>query len=324
MFIAFKSKLEKRTVVSTASTGNAAAALAGSCASAKQSCIIFVPSAAPEAKRTQLAVYGARVVLVKGTYDDAFDLCNEACKKFGWYCRNTGFNPYTAEGKKTVAFEICEQLFRRHNLAAPQDQLVFEAPDVIFVSVGDGNIISGLHKGLRDLHACGFIKKMPRIVGVQAEGSNSIAQVWRKKQDISKTRLLPIDDHTIADSIAAGLPRDPTRAAKAAWDTDGAYIEVSDDEILKAIPALARTSGLFAEPAAATTYAGLLKAKTMKRADGTPFLGKNETLVILSTGNGLKDVVTARKSVAADLERTVIVEKGDSSAVETAFNEGRI
>lgn len=324
MFIAFKSKLEKRPVVATASTGNAAAALAGSCASAKQSCIIFVPAAAPEAKRTQLAVYGARVVLVKGTYDDAFDLCNEACKEFGWYCRNTGYNGYTAEGKKTVAFEICEQLFRRHQPATPQDKLVFEAPDVIFVSVGDGNIISGLHKGLRDLHACGFISKMPRIVGVQAEGSNSIAQVWKHKTDLNKERLAPIDDHTIADSIAAGLPRDPSRAAHAALDTDGAYIEVTDDEILRAIPALARASGLFAEPAAATTYAGMLKAKEMKKADGTPFLGKDDVVVMLSTGNGLKDVVTARKSVADDLEKTVIVEKGDSKAVESAFKEGRL
>src|SRR5688572_8688134 len=145
--------LEKgMSIVSTASTGNAAAALAGVGASvnhAPMKIIIFVPATAPEAKIAQLLVYGATVILVEDTYDTAFDLCYEMCVSEGWYCRNTGINPYTTEGKKTVAYEIAEQLN-------------WQAPDVVIVSVGDGSIIGGVHKGFVELHKLGWINKVPR------------------------------------------------------------------------------------------------------------------------------------------------------------------
>lgn len=280
--IVAKAKNEGKNIVTTASTGNAAAALAGLAASMKVPTVIFVPASAPQAKITQLLVYGAEVLLVNGTYDDAFDLCLEATNEFGWYCRNTGYNPYTSEGKKTVAYEICE------DYAGVKGQ--FKAPDVIFVSVGDGNIISGLHKGLKDLLALGWIERMPRIIGVQAEGSNAMYLAWKNKLD--PHTLEPIDSQTVADSISAGIPRDPIKALKAITETGGAYLTVTDEEIIAAIPVLARDTGIFAEPAASATYAGMLKAAK----EG--LISSDDEVVGLITGNGLKDILTAQKSVS--------------------------
>lgn len=263
-------------IITTASTGNAGAALSAMCASVGQKNVIFVPESAPPAKVAQLLVYGSTVILVRGTYDDAFELCAQAAKEFGWYNRNTGYNPYMSEGKKTASLELCEQLG-------------WDAPDRIFVSVGDGCIIGGIHKGLRDLMALGWIKKMPKIMGVQAAGSAALYEAWRT--GISATEMTPIDAHTIADSISAGLPADRIKGLAAVRQTDGAYIKVTDDEILAAIPALARGCGVFAEPAGAAAYAGLVKAVEQS------LVHPDERIVVLSTGNGLKDIASARKSV---------------------------
>jgi threonine synthase len=280
--IVAKAQAEGREIVTTASTGNAAAALAGLAASVQAPTVIFVPASAPEAKITQLLVYGAHVLLVDGTYDDAFELCLEATDAYGWYCRNTGYNPYTAEGKKTVSYEICE------GLAGEAGH--FAALDAILVSVGDGNIISGVHKGLKDLLALGWIERMPRLIGVQAEGSAAMYQVWKAGGD--PWTMAPIDAQTVADSISAGLPRDRVKALHAVTETDGAYLTVTDDEILAAIPALARATGVFAEPAASATYAGLIKAAE------AGLVRPDERVVALITGNGLKDVGSARKAVS--------------------------
>jgi threonine synthase len=279
--IVAKAQAEQRSIVTTASTGNAAAALAGLSASVHLPTVIFVPASAPEAKVTQLLVYGAHVLLVDGTYDDAFELCLEASLHYGWYCRNTGYNPYTSEGKKTVVYEICEQL------SGVREKFV--APDSIIVSVGDGNIISGVHKGLRDLLALGWIDQMPRLIGVQAEGSAALYHAW--KDNIDPIKMKPIKAHTIADSISAGLPRDRVKAMNAVKDTDGCFLTVTDTEILAAIPSLAQATGVFAEPAASAAYAGLLKVTH----EG--LIGKDERVVVLITGNGLKDVGSARKAV---------------------------
>jgi threonine synthase len=273
---------EKRELVTTASTGNAAAALSGLAASVSLPVVIFVPASAPVAKVTQLLVYGAHVFLVDGTYDDAFDLCLQASKRYAWYCRNTGYNPYTVEGKKTVSYEICEQL-----AGYPGK---FSAPDVVIVSVGDGNIIGGVYKGLKDLLALGWIDKLPRLIGVQAEGSSALMKAW--KSNLDPLSMSPMSADTIADSISASLPRDRIRAMNAVRDTNGVFLSVTDEEILKAIPALARSSGVFSEPAAAAAFAGFLKG-----VDSGVF-SKNDELVIISTGNGLKDINTAQKAVA--------------------------
>ncbi|RME79249.1 MAG: threonine synthase [Chloroflexi bacterium] len=271
-----KAREKGAEIITTASTGNAAAALSGLCASVNQPNVIFVPESAPQAKIAQLLVFGSRVVLVKGTYDDAFELCLQAAKEYGWYNRNTGYNPYMSEGKKTASFEICEQLG-------------WDAPDRIFVSVGDGCIIGGLHKGLKDLYALGWIDKMPKIMGVQAEGSSYMYQAWKNNEDVLTKP--PIDAHTVADSISAGLPRDRIKAMAAVRETGGAYISVTDEEILQAIPTMARGSGVFGEPAGATAFAGLVKAVN----EG--LVSADERIVVLNTGNGLKDVASAMKSV---------------------------
>ncbi len=263
-------------VITTASTGNAAAALAGLCASVGQRNVIFVPESAPQAKIAQLLVFGSTVMLVMGTYDDAFDLCLLAAKEYGWYNRNTAYNPYMTEGKKTASYEICEQLG-------------WNAPDRIFVSVGDGCIIGGLHKGLKDLIALGWIDRMPKLMGVQAAGSAYMAQAWANDEDVLTKP--PIEAHTLADSISAGLPRDRIKAMAAVRETGGAYLQVTDQEILAAIPALARGCAVFAEPAGAAAYAGLLTAAN------AGLLGSDERVVVLVTGNGLKDVASALKSV---------------------------
>lgn len=274
-------------VVTTASTGNAAAALAGVAASVGLPAVIFVPASAPEAKIAQLLTYGAHVLLVRGNYDHAFDLAVQAAERYGWYNRNTGMNPYTAEGKKTVAYEIAEQLG-------------WQAPDAVVLSVGDGNIISGVHKGFSDLLALGWIDRMPRLIGVQADGSAACYQVWKRGQD--PVTMTPIESHTVADSIASELPRDRVRAVRAVRETNGAFVSVPDEAILEGIPVLARLSGVFAEPAAAATYAGARAAL----AEGA--LKPEDRVVLLVTGNGLKDIKSAMRvagngyPVAPDIE----------------------
>jgi len=271
-----KAQEKGAAMITTASTGNAAAALSGICASVKQPNVIFVPEKAPPAKIAQLLVFGSTVMLVKGTYDDAFELCLQAAAEYGWYNRNTAYNPYMTEGKKTAAYEICEQL-------------CWEAPDAIFVSVGDGCIIGGLHKGLKDLLALGWIDRMPRIYGVQAEGSAFMYEAWRDGEDV--LTKAPVSGVTVADSISAGLPRDRIKALAAVTETNGAYICVSDDDILASIPALARATGVFGEPAGAAAHTGLVKAIALG------LVSADDRIVILNTGNGLKDVAGAMKSV---------------------------
>ena len=287
-------------IVTTASTGNAAAALAGLAASVGQKTVIFVPAAAPAAKITQLLVYGATVLLVEGTYDDAFDLCLQATARFGWYCRNTGYNPYMAEGKKTVTFELFAQLSQQRTLDAPPITH-------LFVSVGDGCIISGVYKGVRDLVATGYLPEMPKIVGVQAAGSAYLHDAWANDEDVLTKP--PIKANTVADSISAGLPRDRIKALTAVRQTNGAFLTVTDSEILAAIPALAQGSGVFAEPASAATYAGFLKAAQ------TGLLGPDDRVALVLTGNGLKDVQSAMKSVGQ-----AVTIPPEITAVQQIFN----
>ncbi|TEU10687.1 MAG: threonine synthase [Anaerolineales bacterium] len=263
-------------IITAASTGNAASSLSGLSASVGIKNMIFVPETAPQAKIAQLLVFGATVIAVKGTYDQAFDLCLAATKEYGWYCRNTAYNPYLSEGKKTAALEVCEQLG-------------WDAPDRIFVSVGDGCIIGGLWKGLKDLVALGFIEKMPRLMGVQAEGSAVLHAAWQKGTE----EIKPIVPHTLADSISVGIPRDRLKALRAVRDTEGEYITVSDDEILEAMRVLARGAAVFGEPAGVTGFAGLQKMVRQGR------ISPKERIVVLVTGNGLKDVGSAIKASGA-------------------------
>ena len=271
-------------VIVTASTGNAGAALAGMAAAVGHAAVIFAPHTAPPAKVAQLLMFGARVLLVRGNYDQAFDLSVAAAREFGWYCRNTGYNPFTVEGKKTAAFEVCEQLGPALGRAPGA---AWAAPDRLFVSVGDGNIITGIHKGFKDLLALGWIDHLPKLMGVQAVGSAAVANAWAAGTET----ITPVTASTLADSISVDLPRDGVRAVRAVRDTGGAYLTVSDDEILSAMAVLGREVGVFAEPAGATAYAGLVKAVQQG------LVHPDEVIVAMNTGNGLKDVKSAMQAV---------------------------
>lgn len=262
--------------ITTASTGNAAAALAGLAASIGMAAVIFVPKSAPPAKVAQHLIYGARVLLVDGSYDDAFELTLEVAKTFGWYNRNTAYNPFMTEGKKTAAYEICEQLG-------------WQVPDVITVPVGDGCIIGGIHKGFKDLLALGWTDRMPRLIGVQAVGSSPLVDAFER--GLTPQEMVPMPAETIADSISASLPRDRAKALAAVRETNGAFLAVTDEEILEAIPTIARATGVFCEPAAAASYAGLV------RAVEKGLVSSEDRVVVLLTGSGLKDIRSAMKTV---------------------------
>lgn len=285
--IAYAREHKVKTIVA-ASTGNAGAALACVSASVNYPCVIIVPKSAPRAKIAQLMNFGAKVVAVDGTYDDAYDLSIKATEKFGWYNRNTGYNPITREGKKTCSLEICEQF-------------KWKVPDYIFVSVGDGNIISGLWKGFKDFYELGFIEKLPKMVAVQSEKSNAVSKAWKTVMEnttntsVGGIKIEAVKATTIADSISVDMPRDGVAAVRAVIDSGGFCVEVSDEEIISAISLTARTTGVFGEPAGVTSVAGAKKA-AFKIKD-------SETALCVITGSGLKDINSAMSSVA---EPTII------------------
>lgn len=259
--------------VAAASTGNAATALAAAGAAAGMKTVVFVPASAPPAKLVQMATYGATLVPVAGTYDQAFELSLEACARFGWYNRNTALNPFTVEGKKTAALEIARDL-------AP------ECPDAVVVPTGDGVIIAGVAKGFADLVRCGLLPRMPRLVAVQPERSGAIARALRS----GAAEITPEPDAgSVADSLTVSAPRNAVMALQDIRATGGCGVLVSEDGILDAIPRLAATTAVFAEPAAAIALAGLEAAL----AEG--LVSRDERVVLLVTGTGLKDVPSAAR-----------------------------
>jgi threonine synthase len=273
-----------------ASTGNAGSSLAGICASQGQQAMIVVPAAAPLAKLTQILMYGATLIPVKGTYDDAFDLSVQISEKYGYYNRNTAFNPLTIEGKKTVSFEIYSQL-RQH------------VPDRIFIPVGDGVIYSGVCKGFEDLLKLGIIDRMPVLVAVQAEGSSNLIKNLESKSFISTPSM------TIADSISVDVPRCFYMTARYMNEYAGEAVSVSDKEILAASLLLSRSAGIFSEPAAVAAYAGMLKYRDLGLF---PACSKN---VVLLTGSGLKDLSAVQSSI-----RIPAAVEPDIAAVENFVN----
>jgi threonine synthase len=264
---AYARKHKIKNVV-VASTGNAASSMAGVGAAAELDVTIFMPAGAPKAKQIQALQYGAKVELVDGTYDEAFELALEYKDRPGFISRNTAFNPLTIEGKKTAALEIFFQLGR--------------VPDQVYVPTGDGVIISGVCKGFEDLLKAGMSSRMPRIIAAQAEGSSAIARAL-EKGDFGD----PVSSTTLADSISVDVPRGGYYAVKKLKQHGGGAVIVSDDDILEAQYELASLSGLFAEPAAAAAYAGFLRERERISSD--------ETVVILITGSGLKDIDAAAR-----------------------------
>ena len=272
------------SVVSVASTGNAGSSLACLCAALGMKAVVFVPESAPAAKLTQLLSYGAQVLAVRGNYDDAFDLCLAASKEFGWFNRSNGFNPFTREGKKTCAFEIWEGLGG-------------EVPDRVVVPTGDGNILSGIWKGWRDLKAVGLIDRLPKIDCAQSRSSAAISQTVHRLRknpepvmDWSKVTLDQVQASTIADSISVDQPRDGLAAVRAIIESGGEAITVPDSQILTALGEMSRFSGVFPEPAAATPWAAVKQMVDKK------LIEPDERVVCLVTGSGLKDAACARQA----------------------------
>jgi threonine synthase len=276
-------------VVSVASTGNAGSSLACLAAALGLRAVVFVPEDAPVAKLTQSLSFGATVFAVRGNYDAAFDLCLAASKEFGWLNRSTGYNPFTREGKKTCAYEIWESLGGR-------------VPDRIVVPAGDGNLLSGIWKGWRDLQAVGLIDRVPKIDCAQSDASAAICLAVRRIRDKSEANpdwsTVLIDEVracTVADSISVDRPRDGLAAVKAVLQSGGEAVTVPDEEILAAIPEMARTTGIFAEPAAAAPWAAVRQMVQERK------LGLDELVVCIVSGSGLKDVSNAQKTAGKPL-----------------------
>ena len=256
-------------VIACSSTGNAASSLAGNAAAAGLKTYIFVPSRAPKGKVAQLMTFGATVISVQGSYEDTFELSKAAIEKWGWYNRNAAINPYLSEGKKTVGLEIMEQLG-------------WQVPDYIAISVGDGCTIAGLWKGLKDLYAIGFIDRLPKLISAQAAGCYPINRAVETGEPWH-----PMEENTLADSIAVGVPRNADKAINAIRESGGLTVEVTDQEIMDAQKLLGETCGVFGEPAGVTGTAGIKKLLEQGR------LPADSTVVSMVTGNGLKDVANA-------------------------------
>ncbi len=267
-----------KTTIACSSTGNAASSLAGNAARVGLDTVIFVPERAPIGKLTQLLIYNATVVTVQGDYSATFVLSKEAIAHYGWYNRNAAINPLMVEGKKTVALEIAEQLS-------------FNMPDWVVVSVGDGCTIGGVYKGFYDLLSLGFIDTMPKLLGVQAEGCAPIYNAF-----YSDGVVVPTAENTLADSISVGVPRNPVKALEAVRKSHGAYVCVSDEAILSAMALLGKTEGIFGEPAGVTGVAGIIEAKSLG------IIGDEDKVVVIVTGNGLKDVKNGMKAAGAPIK----------------------
>ena len=281
--------------IACSSTGNAASSLAGNAAAAGLSTYIFVPSRAPKGKVAQLMIFGATVISVDGSYEDTFALSKAAIDRWGWYNRNAAINPYLSEGKKTVSFELMEQLH-------------WQVPDYVALSVGDGCTIAGVWKGLRDLYETGFIDRLPKLLSVQAEGCCPLNRSLQTGEPWS-----PMEENTLADSIAVGVPRNADKALNAVRESNGIAVNVSDEEILAAMRLLGRTQGVFGEPAGVTGTAGVKKALELGLID------PDATVVSIVTGNGLKDVQNGIKAAGEPM-----LVRPDLDALLSAFDARNI
>ncbi|QPV62982.1 threonine synthase [Halosimplex litoreum] len=276
-----RARQQGHEVVACASTGNAAASLAGYAARAGLDCRIFVPADLPEAKAVQPRLYGATVLGVDGTYADAYELCREVSAERGWYNRNAAMNPYAVEGKRTLGFELAEQ--------AP-------AADWVVMPMGNGCSLAGVWKGLREFERLGVVDDTPRLLGVQAEGATAIYDRFVAESDDSDAGAFPIGERedgadTTADSIDVSVPHNAGKACRALVESGGDAVVVSDDEILDAQRLLGECEGVFAEPASAAAVAGVRAA--VERGTVAP----GEQVVTVATGTGLKDSASAREAV---------------------------
>jgi len=298
-------------VVACSSTGNAATSLAGWAALAGLTAVIFVPESAPEPKLAQMMIYGAIVITVEGSYDDAYRLCSEACERFGWYNRNCAINPVLIEGKKTAGLEIAEQC------QTTPGKLGIEW---VAVSIGDGCTVAGIWKGLALMKTLGAIDRTPRIIGVQSARMSPVSYALEHDQ------LPAVGEEngstgTIADSINVPIPRNWRKAVRAIRESNGVIVRVSDESILESMQTTGRLTGIYAEPAAATSVAGVQKAVEKK------IIGSTDRVLALITGSGLKDTKSAIKAAGSPIRIEPTMDSlisrircADNKAVAQVFN----
>jgi threonine synthase len=279
---AFARKHDVKEIV-LASTGNAASSMAAVGAAAGLAIKVFLPAAAPIAKRIQVLQYGAELVSVDGTYDQAFDLSLEYSNRTGSLSRNTAYNPLTIEGKKTVAFEIVDDL---RNAGGG-------VPEHVFVPTGDGVILAGVYRGFENLLKLGRIVKIPIVWACQAEGSSAIARAWGSPFSSGDPFGPPRPSATVADSIAVDVPRNGVHALSKLRRYGGQCVTVTDAEILAAQKTLSAGSGLFAEPSSSAAFAGWLKVRGRLPAEAN--------CVVLITGSGLKDIKSAARGLGLEI-----------------------
>jgi threonine synthase len=270
--------MRRARVVACASTGNAATSLAGAAAAVGLRCVIFVPHSAPEPKVAQLLVFGARVIRVAGSYDETWEMCQRACDAHGWYNRNAAVNPSLVEGKKTAGLEIAEQVGD-------------DVPDWVAVAVGDGCTLAGVWKGIKEMHALGFIPRLPRVLGVQAEGARPLMTAFRGDGE-----LVPTGAETIADGIAVGHPRNWRKALAAVRESGGDFVAVPDAALLEAMRESGALAGLFGEPAGVAGIAGL------RAAVQEGLVKPRHSVLTLLTGTGLKDTRSALRAAGEPVD----------------------
>jgi threonine synthase len=269
------------TSIACASSGNVACSLSAGAAAMGLTAYVFVSArTVSPAKVGFMRSFGATVFLVDGPYEEAYRLCDAACERFGWYNRNTATNPLALQAKKTVAFEVWEQLGRR-------------MPDVVYLPVGDGVTLAAFAHGCQELIRCGVADRLPRLVGVQATGAAPLVRAFAAASPTWRAEVTS----TIADGIDVGDPYFGRQALDAVAATGGSWLAVSDEDLRAAMAVLARTSGLLAEPAGAAALAGVI-------ADRASLADSDRTIVALVSGTGLKD----QRWLPSDGGRTVEIE----------------
>jgi threonine synthase len=261
-------------VVACASTGNLANAVAAHAAAAGLESYVFVPADLEEQKILATGVYGTNLVAVNGNYDDVNRLCTELSGERDWAFVNVNMRPYYSEGSKTVAFEVAEQLG-------------WELPDRVVVPIASGSLITRIARGFEEWLEVGLVEgELPKFNGAQAEGCSPVAQAYEAGRDF----CAPVKPQTIAKSLAIGNPADGPYAIDLARRTEGGIDSVTDDEIRAGIKLLAETTGIFTETAGGVTTATL--AKLAKRGE----IGRDERVVLVITGEGLKTLDAVRGS----------------------------
>jgi threonine synthase len=270
----------KKDLVAIGSGGNAAASAAAYAARAKLDCFVFLPATTPMERVAQSLIYGAKVIKVKGSINDAINLISKYQDKFDWYELTTAkpLNPYQGEAVKTIAFEICEQMKG-------------VVPDWVVTPVGGGGILSQCWKGFNEYKRLGLIDSLPKMAGVQPAGCAPLIKAFEDKRKPDEIKVWEGKPESIAVTIADVFPIDGEAALSAIYESGGVAEKTTDEEIIEAMRLMVQNEGVFAEPAGAVPLAAVKKLRDKG------IIGSDETVVVVATGHGLKDLSTVVSNV---------------------------